>query len=159
LPDANQIERNKQLLADHYGATVSQVDFNAIREHLSSGFTDHESPPGTPPGPEWVLKHVESFHAAFPDIRVELEEIVAERDLVTVRATWTGTHQGMYLGFQPTHRRFRLKGIVMWRIQEGKITERWGCLDRLGLMQQLGVMPNLAACDFEQQGPARDRES
>ena len=148
-------EQNKQLVLEHYRATVSEVDPAAIRDQIAPDFVDHESPAGAPAGPEWVLRHVESFHAAFPDIRVEVHEAVAERDLVVVRATWSGTHQGNYMGFDASHRTFTLKGMVMWRVRDGRIVERWGCLDRLGLMQQLGLMGTGPKYDYEQRGAER----
>ncbi|HZU44383.1 MAG TPA: ester cyclase [Terriglobales bacterium] len=146
----NEPDQNKRLVLEHYRATVSEMDFAAIRRQLSPNFVDHESPPGTPVGPEWVTHHVASFHAAFPDLQVEIHELIAERDLVAVRATWSGTHKGDYMGFPATHRKFQLKGIVIWRVQEGRIVERWGCLDRLGLLQQLGLTAPSPAYDFEQ---------
>ena len=113
-------------------------------------FVDHESPAGTPPGAEWVTQHVASFHKAFPDIRIEVHEAIAERDLVVVRATWSGTHERDYMGFAATHGAFALKGMLMWRVCDGRIVERWGCLDRLGLMQQLSLMPAGPRYDYEQ---------
>ena len=145
-------EQNKHLVLEHYRATVSDVDPAAIREQIAPDFLDHESPADAPPGPEWVVRHVESFHTAFPDIRVDVHEAVAERDLVVVRATWSGTHKGIYMGFEPTHRTFSLKGMVMWRVRDSRIVERWGCLDRLGLMQQLGLVGQAPKYDYEQSG-------
>lgn len=149
------IEQNKQLVLEHYRSTVLEVDFAAIRRQISPEFMDQDSPPGVVPGPEWVVKHVESFHAAFPDISIEVHEIIAERDLVAVRATWSGTHRGDYMGFPGTGRTFRLKGNVIWRVCDGRIIERWGCLDRLGLMQQLGLMAAGPVYDFAQQSTAK----
>src|SRR6266700_3815906 len=111
--NGSETQQNKQLVLDHYRSTVSDMDFAGIQQQLSHDFVDHESPSGTPAGPEWVTRHVASFHTAFPDIRVEVHELIAERDLVTARATWSGTHQGDYMGFPATHRSFRLKGIVI----------------------------------------------
>lgn len=143
-------ERNKRLVLEHYKSTVSQVNFAEIREQISPDFVDHESPAGTLAGPEWVVRHVVSFHAAFPDIHVDVHELVAEGDLVTVRATWSGTHKGEYLGFPATHRSFQMKGIVIWRLRDGRIVERWACMDRLGLLQQLGLTVGLPVYDYAQ---------
>jgi steroid delta-isomerase-like uncharacterized protein len=123
---AKTVTEKKQLVLDHYKSTVSEMDFAAVRQQLAPEFVDHDSPPG----PEWVVRHVTSFHAAFPDIQVEVHELIAERELVAVRATWSGTHKGEYMGFPATYRQFRLKGIVIWRVHEGRIVERWACLER-----------------------------
>jgi predicted ester cyclase len=79
------------------------------------------------------------LHNAFPDLRVKIEDIVAEGDLVAVRARWIGTHRGVLpmIPVPVTNRAFTLKGMVFWRIRDGKIVERWATMDRLGLQQQL----------------------
>ncbi|HXE04657.1 MAG TPA: ester cyclase [Bryobacteraceae bacterium] len=80
-----------------------------------------------------------TLHKAFPGLKIEIEDIVAEADRVAVRARWTGTHRGPLpmLPFPPANRSFEISGMVFWRIREGKIAERWAILDRAGLMQQL----------------------
>jgi len=135
------LEENKKLVLDHYDAFVNRRDAEAVRVQLAADFIDHEMPPGTPPGPEPALQWGEMLHQAFPDIRVTIEDIVAEGDRVAVRATWTGTHRGYFppLKLPPTNRRFVFSGMVFWRIREGMIAERWASLDRLGLQIQLSA--------------------
>lgn len=130
---------NKQLILDHYEAFTHRQDTEVIRAQLAPDFVDHEMPPGTPPGPEAALRWNAMMHEAFPDLRIRIEDIVAEGDLVAVRATWTGTHRGQVpmLPFPPTNRSFVLKGMVFWRVSGNRIAERWATLDRLGLQQQL----------------------
>lgn len=83
------LEENKRLILDHYEAFVHQQDREAVRTQLAADFVDHEMPPGTPPGQEAALRWSEMLHQAFPDVWVKVEDIVAEGDLVAVRATWT----------------------------------------------------------------------
>ena len=80
-------------------------------------------------------------HAAFPDWRVEITDIVAQDDTVAVR--WKGdvTHQGAFHGIPPTGRRITVTGINMYRIAGGKIDAEWEQTDSLGMLQQLGVLP------------------
>jgi steroid delta-isomerase-like uncharacterized protein len=134
-------EENKKLVLDHYEAFVHRHDDAAVRKQLAADFVDHEMPAGTPPGPEAALRWGQTLRTAFPDLRVKIEDIVAEGDLVAVRASWTGTHQGPFppLSAEPTNRRAVLTGMVFWRVRDGQIVERWATLDRLGLMQQLGA--------------------
>jgi predicted ester cyclase len=79
------------------------------------------------------------LHTAFPDLRIEIEDIVAEGDRVAVRARWHGTHRGVLpmIPFPATNRAVTFTGMVFWRIRDGKIVERWATIDRLGLQQQL----------------------
>jgi predicted ester cyclase len=132
-------EQNKKLILEHYESFVHKEDVEAVRKQLAADFRDHEMPPGTPPGPEAALQYRATLHAAFPDLRIKIEDIVAEGDRVAVRATWTGTHRGQ-LPMMPipvTNRPFSFAGMVFWRIRDDKIVERWATLDRLGLQQQL----------------------
>jgi predicted ester cyclase len=132
-------EENKKLVLEHYEDFVNKHNPEAVRRQLAPDFRDHEMPPGTPPGPEAALQYRAVLHTAFPDLRVTIEDIVAEGDRVAVRARWTGTHRGV-LPMMPipvTNRGFTFTGMVFWRISDGRIVERWATIDRLGLQQQL----------------------
>ena len=133
------IEENKKLILEHYESFVHQQDAEAVRKQLAADFRDHEMPPGTPPGPEATIEYGAMLHKAFPDLRVKIEEIVGEGDRVVVRGTWTGTHRGVFplMPVPVSNRAFAFTGMVMWRIRDGKIAERWATIDRLGLQQQL----------------------
>lgn len=135
------LEEKKKLILDHYEAFLHQQDAEAVRQQLTPDFVDHEMPPGTPPGPEPALRWRAMLHQAFPDLRVKIEDLVAEGDLVAVRASWTGTHRGHFppMNVPPTNRNFVFTGMVFWRISGDRIAERWATLDRMGLQQQLGA--------------------
>lgn len=132
-------EDNRRLVQEHYESFVAKQDAEAIRRQLAADFVDHEMPPGTPPGPESILQYRAMLHKAFPDLKVRIDDIVAEGDRVAVRATWTGTHRGSLpmLPIPPSNRAFTFSGMVFWRIRDGRIAERWATIDRLGLQQQL----------------------
>jgi steroid delta-isomerase-like uncharacterized protein len=133
------INDNKRLVLEHYEAFVERQDAEAVRRQLAPDFWDHEMPPGVPPGPEGALQYRSMLHQAFPDLRVKIEDIVAEADRVAVRARWYGTHRGSFpaMPVPATGRPFSFTGMVFWRIRDGKIVERWATIDRLALQQQL----------------------
>ena len=79
------------------------------------------------------------FRAAFPDWHSELHALVAEDDIVVERFTASGTHRGELMGVAPTGKTVELRGINIFRVRDGKIIERWGRLDELGLLRQLGL--------------------
>ncbi len=81
------------------------------------------------------------FRTALPDWHSNVEQLVAEGDLVVERFTASGTHSGELMGVAPTGRVLRLRGMQMFRIRQGRIVERWGRLDEAGLMRQLGLIP------------------
>jgi predicted ester cyclase len=79
---------------------------------------------------------------AFPDQHETIDDPVAEGDKVVARVRWTGTHQGEYLGVAPSGKQVTYTAITIYRIVGGKVVESWQEGDRLGLMQQLGIIPS-----------------
>jgi predicted ester cyclase len=81
------------------------------------------------------------FRAAFPDWHSDLDFLVGEKDIVVELFTASGTHRAEVMGVAPTGNTVTLRGINVFRVADGKIVERWGRLDDLGLLQQLGIAP------------------
>jgi predicted ester cyclase len=81
------------------------------------------------------------LRTAFPDLRFEIEGLVAEGDTVAGRLTMSGTHEGPLMGTPPTERSVRQDHMHFVRFRDGKAVEHWGVRDDLGMMQQLGIMP------------------
>jgi predicted ester cyclase len=75
--------------------------------------------------------------AAFPDLRVRIEDLIAEDDKVAARLMFTGTHQGPFRDFAPTGRRVSFGAIRIYQLADGKVTGSWAYQDSLGLVQQL----------------------
>lgn len=80
------------------------------------------------------------YRTAFPDVRLHVDEVVAEGDLVAARWSGSGTHRGDSLGFMSTGRTAQFAGMTIARIQGGKIVEGWNNFDQLGMLMQLGVV-------------------
>lgn len=93
-------------------------------------------------GPEGIKQYAEMTLGAFPNIRVAVEDQVAEGDKVVSRWTATGTHTGDLMGIPPTGRRVEISGVTINRFSGGNIAEDWYQSDDLGMMQQLGVVPS-----------------
>ncbi len=130
-------QRNKQLIVDHYTAFWAG-DENLIREQLSDGYVDHGAP-GTAIGVEPVLAHSRAFRGSFPDMKVIISNAVAEGDRVAVHATWQGTNKGPFQGMPATDKVITFEGMVFWRIEQGKLAERWAILDTGAIARQLQV--------------------
>jgi predicted ester cyclase len=79
--------------------------------------------------------------SAFPDVKVSVDDLVAENDKVTLRWSSEGTHSGELNGIAPTKRRVAMTGIAIYRFDEGRIVEAWNNSDSLGMLRQLGVVP------------------
>ncbi|MGF6778640.1 steroid delta-isomerase-like uncharacterized protein [Paraburkholderia sp. GAS334] len=95
--------------------------------------------PGQGPGLEGLKDVLRGMRAAFPDMHWRIEEQLSDADRVLTRFEWTGTHSGAFLGVPATGRPVRVWGMVIDRVQEGKIKESRIIMDTLGLMIQLGV--------------------
>ena len=93
-------------------------------------------------GPEGIKRYAAMTLGAFPDIRVAVEDQVAEGDKVVSRWTATGTHTGDLIGIPPTGRRVEISGVSINRFSGGKLAEDWYQSDDLGMMRRLGVVPS-----------------
>ena len=83
----------------------------------------------------------QAYFAAFPDLHITTDDLVAEGDKVTKVWTANSTHKGELMGIPATGKQIVVKGIEVFRIADGKIAEIWASMDNLGMMQQLGVIP------------------
>ena len=132
-------EENKAIARRAYEA-INQKNLDALDEVVASDMTDHDAGPGQAPGLEGVKQLFSSLHSAFPDFQMNVEDMIAKGEKVVARVSWSGTHQGEFMGIAPTGNRVEVSGIDILRIAEGKIVEHWGNFDDLGMMQQLGVI-------------------
>jgi len=90
-------------------------------------------------GREALKARAVTFRTAFPDLRVEIDDVLAEDDRVATRWTLHGTHGGEFAGLAATGKSVYVSGITIWRIAGGKIREAWSHYDARGLMQKLGA--------------------
>lgn len=115
-------------------------------------------PAGAPQGPAAEKSHRRAFQAAFPDLVISADDIVAEGDRVAVRYTWRATHQGALGTIPPTGRRVMVTGIAIHRLAAGRVQALWVVADELGLLQQLGVRPPLPWTTPAAQPPTGGRD-
>ncbi len=117
-------------------------DIEAFGALLADGFVEHEVAPGLAPTKEGVQEFFRIYRAAFPDLRMDPEDVVASGDKVVARVRATGTHEGEFMGMPPTGKRIDVQLIDIMRFaDDGRVHEHWGVVDMLAMMQQLGVVP------------------
>jgi steroid delta-isomerase-like uncharacterized protein len=134
-------EENKAIVR-RFWDVWEQGNIDLVDEVLASNYVNHTpATPEQPTGPEGVKAVVSMFRSAMPDLRVVVEDMIAEGDKVAVRYTLEGTHEGELFGVPPTGQRLSIKSIAVERVSDGKIREHWRVTDSLGMMQQLGVVP------------------
>lgn len=133
------LDANKQLVLRFYEELWNRGNFDAADELVADDYARHDLRPGdAPPGPAGQKAVAQRFRAAFPDIRLEVEALVAEEDLVVARWTISGTHSGAWGDVAPTGRNVRFTGVNFFRLADGKIVELWNVRDDLGLREQVG---------------------
>ena len=136
-------EENKAVVRREFEEMFNQGgNLDAAEEIYAPDYVGHEPTFGDSHGVEDARQFAADFRQAFPDIQSTIEDMVAEGDKVVTRFRARGTHQGETedLG-PPTGNRFEATGITFEQFSEGKIVEDWTNFDALGLMQQLGLIP------------------
>jgi predicted ester cyclase len=126
---------NKMIVRNYIDRVWNQHDYTAIDENVSPGYIQHS--PNVPPGPEGVKAFFQMIESAFSDVRFTVEDMIAEADKVVWRWTIEGKHTGNFRGLAPTGKNFRLTGISILRLENGKFAENWVEQDMAGLLGQL----------------------
>jgi steroid delta-isomerase-like uncharacterized protein len=134
-------EDNKALIRRFYDEVFNKKNRAAIDEFFAPDHVDHTLPPGLPVDTEGTKQAIAMTLSGFPDLRVTIEDMIAEGDKVVIRFTTHGTQQGTLGGIPPTGKQVAVSTIEITRIEGGKIVEDWGLDDRLGMLQQLGLIP------------------
>jgi len=115
----------------------------SVDELLSPAYQFHDAPPGTPEGREGVKQVVSTFRTAFPDLQINIDDQIAEGDRVASRMTMRGTHKGVIFGISGTGKTVTMTGLTWVRIVGGRLAESWVRNDIVGLMNQLGALPQM----------------
>ena len=134
-------EENKALVRRYFEEIWDKGNLDLIDELFTTNFVRH-GPTGTEGevrGPEGFKGVVTLYRSAFADLRVPIEDLIAEGDRVVTRWTAYGTHQGELLGNAPTGNQATVTGTLVDRVSGGKIEEEWVAYDTLHFMRQIGA--------------------
>lgn len=134
-------EENKALTRRIVEEVWNRGNLDFVDESFAPDYQDHNPRPGQEPGIEGYKGGVSMMRSAFPDLSLDIEDIVAERDRIALRYTLQGTHDGDFMGVPASGRRVSSDGMVFARFQDGRVVERWGIQDMLTLLQQIGAFP------------------
>jgi predicted ester cyclase len=132
---------NKAIVRRFVEEGINQSNESVFLDLLSPDVVDHYARPALPPGRAGWNLYRKLFHAAFPDGRWEIADIIAQDNLVVARALFSGTHLGEFFGIPATGRRVEVGSMYICRVENGKIMERWANSDELGMLRQLGAIP------------------
>jgi len=121
---------------------INAGDIDGFGECLAEDFVEHEEMPGLEPSKEGVKQLFHMYRAAFPDLRMDVQDVLVSGDKAVARVRATGTHQGEFLGMPATGKSVDVQLIDITRFgDDGVALEHWGVFDALSLMQQLGAIP------------------
>ena len=135
-------EENKTFVRRFYEEVWGKGNLDVADELYAENFVDHNPvDPDLPSGIEGFKQMVPMFRTAFPDMQFTIEDLIAKGDKVVSRLSIRATHKGEFMGIPPTGKQASITGIDIIRIVDGKMVERWGEVDMLRLMQELGVVP------------------
>jgi steroid delta-isomerase-like uncharacterized protein len=121
---------------------VNGRDIDGFGDLLADDFVEHEEAPGLAPTKSGVKDFFRMQQAGFPDMRMDVEDVIASGDKVVARVRYTGTHQGEFMGIPATGKSVDVQLIDIMRVGDDSLVhEHWGVIDSLAMMQQLGVVP------------------
>jgi steroid delta-isomerase-like uncharacterized protein len=132
---------NKAVIASFLEEVINQGRLERADDLVHLDFIELDPLPGQRQGREGLKEIIGVLLLAFPDMHWVIDESIAEGAKVVTRFTWTGTHRGAFLGIAATGRHVTVKGVVIDRLEAGKMADSRILMDNLSLMQQLGAIP------------------
>jgi predicted ester cyclase len=112
------LDQMKRFVGDHFDDFVNRRNAGVIRKNMTRDFRDHDGPGGKPTGVEGDEQMMLAMYKAMPDLRVTVEDMIAEQDKVVCRNVWRWTDPA-------SGEKMQFHGFVLWRFEGDKIAERW----------------------------------
>lgn len=135
----------EQLVRDFHRRVLTDNDLDAAEELLAEDYVEHNPmlPDGEIRGRENMIAFWADMFDGVSDLAITEDEVVSAGNRVVTRHVGRGTHDGEFMGIEPTGNTFEIDGIDCYHIEDGKIAEGWVVVDSLGMLQQLGVVSDL----------------
>jgi steroid delta-isomerase-like uncharacterized protein len=135
-------QRNAELVRKFYAEVFDKGDTSLIDQMIAADYIEHASPVDMQAGARDSLKsYTLAYRAAFPDLKTEVERVVAEGDIVFAHFRQTGTSKGAFMGMPANGKQFDIHGVDVIRIRDGKAVEHWGYMEEMKLASQMGWAP------------------
>lgn len=131
-------EQNAAAL-NKFAEAANTGNYDLFDEVVASDSIDHDPAPGQLAGPKGYRALFTEMRNAFPDMKAEPVELVADEDAIAFAYTFTGTHKGPFMGIPATGKKVTIRGMQISKFRNGKMVERWGSSDQLGILQQIGA--------------------
>ena len=134
-------EENKASIRRYVEEAWNKGNVDIMDELMAAHYARHMAISAPPLTRDGQKQRILGFRRAFPDLRLTIEDMVAEGEKVSFRLTLRGTHQGDFMHVPPTGKQIVVGAVDVARFEDGKVVEQWGQTDMLGLLQQLGAIP------------------
>lgn len=141
---ATQNFQENKKIARTFFESFSKGDYAGVEKLLDKSYKLHIPVKSTPQNVNDSISLMKEYKEGFKDLSFKIENQIAEGDMVITRFSVSGTHNGTFQGIKPTNKKINVTGIASHKIVNGKITEEWTEFDALGMMTQLGVVPEPA---------------
>ena len=135
------MSQNAELARRFYREVIGEGRLDAVDEICSEDFVEHEEFPGLTADREGVKQFTQLFRGGFPDLHVQVDEVLECGDKIVARVRFRGTHQGEFMGVPASGRPIDVPCIDIVRVVDGKAAEHWGITDAMAMMQQIGAIP------------------
>lgn len=122
-----------------FGEAINTGNLQVMHDLVSPDAIEHDPAPRQDKGAQGYIDFFTNLRAAFPDLEVKVEHLVADEDSVAFAYTLTGTHEGYFNQMPPTGKKIKARGVQISRFENGRMVERWGSSDELGILKQLGA--------------------
>jgi steroid delta-isomerase-like uncharacterized protein len=132
---------NKEVILAFVEDVLNQSRWERLNELVLENFVELDPLPGQQQGREGLKGVLVGMRTAFPDMHWTVLEQICEGEKVVTRFTWTGTHRASFIGIPATGKQVEVKGVVIDRLEAGKMADSRILMDTLGMLQQLGAIP------------------
>jgi len=133
MSNESNIEAQKK-----FGEAVNTGNWDLLKDVVATDSIDNDPAPGQVSGPEGYEYFFKQLKSAFPDLEISVVHMVADEENVAFAYEVTGTHQGDFMGISPSGKSIKVRGMQISKFEDGKMVERWGSSDELGILKQIG---------------------
>ena len=136
------VEKHKKIARYLSQKVINEKDYSPIEEYLTDDYVYHGLGGMMSKTPQGFMEAIKGFHAAIPDLKSEIIDMVGEGDRLVLRFNFTGTHQGEFLGFPASGAALHFEGMIMRRFVNGKVAEDWDYFDFPTVVAQIQTQLN-----------------
>ncbi len=140
-PEDAHARAHHELFQRWFSELWNKGNYAIVKELVDPGFVAHGAGGQDIRGTDGIIEMVKVWRSAMPDGHMTMDDVITEGDLSTIRMTWRGTHLGTFYGIPASGAKIEVTSIGIDRVIDGHITEGWGELNMLGMMQQMGAIP------------------